>query len=41
MNVERACREFRNEAPDAPWNSPATFDAIYKLAKAKEIDVEF
>lgn len=41
MNVERAYREFRNEAPDAPWNSPATFDAIYKLAKAKEIEVEF
>lgn len=41
MNVERAYREFRNEPPDAPWNSPATFDAIYKLAKAKGIEVEF
>jgi cyclase len=41
MNVERAYREFRHEPPDAPWNSPATFDAIYKLAKAKEIEVEF
>jgi hypothetical protein len=41
MNVERAYREFRNEAPDAPWDSPATFDAVYKLAKAKGIDPEF
>jgi cyclase len=41
MNVERTYREFRNEPPDAPWNSPATFDTIYKLAKAKEIEVEF
>lgn len=41
MNVERAYREFRNEPPDAPWNKPATFDAIYKVAKAKGIDVEF
>ncbi|MGZ9189771.1 MAG: MBL fold metallo-hydrolase [Nitrospira sp.] len=41
MNVERAYREFRNEPPDAPWNSPATFDAIYRVAKAKGIDVEF
>jgi cyclase len=41
MNVERAYREFRNEPPDAPWNSPATFDAIYKVAKAKGIEVEY
>jgi glyoxylase-like metal-dependent hydrolase (beta-lactamase superfamily II) len=41
MNVERAYREFRNEPPDAPWNSPATFDAIYKVAKAKGIAVEY
>jgi glyoxylase-like metal-dependent hydrolase (beta-lactamase superfamily II) len=41
MNVERAYREFRNEPPDAPWDSPATFDAIYKVAKAKGIPVEF
>jgi cyclase len=27
MNVERAYREFRNEPPDAPWDSAATFDA--------------
>lgn len=41
MNVERAYREFRNEAPDVPWDSPATFDAIYQVAKAKGIEVEF
>jgi cyclase len=41
MNVERAYREFRNEPPDAPWTSPATFDAIYKVAKAKGIEVEY
>jgi len=41
MNVERAYREFRNEKADAPWNKPATFDAIYKVAKAKGITVEY
>jgi hypothetical protein len=41
MNVERAYREFRNSAPDAPWDKPATFDAIYKLAKAKGVKQEF
>ncbi len=41
MNVERAYHEFRNEPPDAPWDSPATFDAIYKVAKAKGIAVEY
>jgi glyoxylase-like metal-dependent hydrolase (beta-lactamase superfamily II) len=41
MNVERAYREFRNEPPDAPWNSAATFDAIYQVAKAKGIEAEF
>jgi glyoxylase-like metal-dependent hydrolase (beta-lactamase superfamily II) len=41
MNVERAYREFRGEPLDAPWNSPATFDAIYELAKAKGVPVEF
>jgi hypothetical protein len=32
LNVERAYREFRNEPPDAPWNSAAqqkrTFDVL-------------
>jgi len=41
MNVERAYREFRNDPPDMPWNTPATFDAIYQVAKAKGIEVEF
>ena len=41
MNVERAYREFRNEPPDAPWDTAATFDAIYKVATAKRVEVEF
>jgi glyoxylase-like metal-dependent hydrolase (beta-lactamase superfamily II) len=41
MNVERAYREFRNEPADAPWDTAATFDAIYKVAKAKGIEVEY
>jgi cyclase len=41
MNVERAYREFRGEAPDAPWDKAATFDAIYHVAKAKGVPVEF
>jgi glyoxylase-like metal-dependent hydrolase (beta-lactamase superfamily II) len=41
MNVERAYREFRNEPADEPWDTPATFDAIYQVAKAKGIDVEY
>lgn len=41
MNVERAYREFRNEAPDAPWDQAGTFDAIYELAKAKDVPPEF
>jgi glyoxylase-like metal-dependent hydrolase (beta-lactamase superfamily II) len=41
MNVERAYREFRGEAPDTPWDSAGTFDAIYKVAKAKGIEVEY
>jgi glyoxylase-like metal-dependent hydrolase (beta-lactamase superfamily II) len=41
MNVERAYREFRNEPSDAPWNKPATFDAIYKVSKARGIAIEY
>jgi hypothetical protein len=41
MNVERAYREFRGEPPDADWDSAATFDAIYQVAKAKGIEAEF
>ncbi len=41
MNVERAYREFRNEALDAPWDSAGTFDAIYDVAKARGLEVEY
>jgi len=41
MNVERAYREFRNEPPNAPWDTAGTFDAIYQVAKAKGIEVEY
>jgi len=41
MNVERAYREFRGEPPDAPWDMAATFDAIYKVAKARGIETEY
>jgi cyclase len=41
MNVERAYREFRGDPPDAAWDSPATFDAIYTVAKAKGIEIEY
>jgi glyoxylase-like metal-dependent hydrolase (beta-lactamase superfamily II) len=41
MNVERAYREFRNELPDAPWDAPATFDAICEVATAKGIPIGF
>ena len=41
INVERAYREFRNEPLDAPWELPKLFDAIYHVAKAKGIALEF
>lgn len=41
MNVERAYREFRNEPADEPWDTPATFDAVYEVAKAKGLEVEY
>ena len=41
MNVERAYRELRNEPTDAPWDTAGTFDAIYKVARAKGIRVEY
>ena len=40
-NVERAYREFRNEAADTPWDHAKTFDAVLAVAKAKGIEVEF
>ena len=41
MNVERAYREFRGEPPDAPWDMAATFDAIYKVGKARGFEAEY
>jgi glyoxylase-like metal-dependent hydrolase (beta-lactamase superfamily II) len=41
MNVERAYREFQNEPPDADWDTSATFDAVYEVATARGIPVEF
>jgi arylsulfatase len=31
MNVERAYREFRNEAADAPWDHAKVFDAVSEI----------
>jgi len=33
VNVERACREFRDEPADKPWNSAKSFDLIDDVAK--------
>jgi len=41
MNVERAYRVFCGEPLDAPWDTAATIDAIYQVAKARGIEVEF
>jgi glyoxylase-like metal-dependent hydrolase (beta-lactamase superfamily II) len=41
MSVERAYREFRDEPADAPWDSAKTFDAVYHVATARGIRVEF
>jgi cyclase len=41
LNVERAYREFRNEPEDKPWDSAKNFDSIYKVAKARGIELEF
>lgn len=41
MNVERAYREFRNEPFDAPWDKPATLDAMRETSTARGIPVEF
>ncbi|WP_129782326.1 MBL fold metallo-hydrolase [Peristeroidobacter soli] len=41
LNVERAYREFRHEPSDKPWDSAKSFDAIYRVAKARGIEVEF
>jgi glyoxylase-like metal-dependent hydrolase (beta-lactamase superfamily II) len=41
MNVERAYRELRSEPRDAPWDYGQTFDAMYDVARARGIEVEF
>lgn len=41
LNVERAYREFRNEAPDAPWDKPAIFDSMYEVAITRGLPVEY
>ena len=41
MNVERAYRELRGDEADLPWDRAATFDAIYEVARAKGLPVEF
>jgi glyoxylase-like metal-dependent hydrolase (beta-lactamase superfamily II) len=40
-NVERAYRELRHEPADTPWDMAKTFDAIYAVARARGIEVEF
>jgi cyclase len=40
-SVGRAYREFRKEPADAPRDLMNTFDAVYRVAKAKGIEVEF
>jgi hypothetical protein len=37
----RAYREFLGEPPDAPWDTARSFDAIFAVAKARGIEVEF
>jgi hypothetical protein len=41
MNVGRAYLEFRNDPPDALWDHATVFDAVYTVAKAKGIEVEY
>jgi glyoxylase-like metal-dependent hydrolase (beta-lactamase superfamily II) len=41
MNVERAYRDLRSEAADAPWSRAAVFDAVLEVARARGLEVEF
>jgi hypothetical protein len=41
MNIERAYREFRGEPFDQPWDQAETFDEIYALAVARDIEPNF
>jgi glyoxylase-like metal-dependent hydrolase (beta-lactamase superfamily II) len=40
-NVESAYREFRNEPAKAPTDATGTFNAMYEVAKARGMEVEF
>ena len=40
-NVESAYRDIRNEAATTPRDAARTFDSIYKVAKARRIEVAF
>jgi cyclase len=39
-HVERAYFEFRDEPADASRDLAKTFDAVYRVAKARGIEVE-
>jgi glyoxylase-like metal-dependent hydrolase (beta-lactamase superfamily II) len=41
LNVARAYREFRGEPDDAPWHLQRVFGQIYKLARARGLEVVF
>ncbi|MCB0196469.1 MAG: MBL fold metallo-hydrolase [Anaerolineae bacterium] len=41
LNVERAYREFRGEAADAPWDRKKAFNIALKIAKAQGFPIEF
>ena len=41
LNVERPYREFRHEPADESWDSAKALDAIYRVAKARGLKVEF
>jgi len=40
-NVGSAYREFRNEPVGAPWDAASAFEAMYKVAKARGLEVQF
>jgi cyclase len=40
-NVERAYREFRSEPEDARWDTKATLDAVYEVARARGCEAGF
>lgn len=40
-NVERAYRGFRGDPPDKPWNFFGLFNGMHRLAKARDLPLEF